>query len=415
MSFKRKVAYNLIIQAVGPGLAFFTIFLLARFYGPSVQGSFAKFKAFVDLIITIGTFGFPQGFVYLINRLKVSPRLLAIRSVIYSAGYILLALVLIDVFIFIGYIDKGFLNENLIYTLLLSVVCSILVLQQMWRGVYLVYDAGQKFALFSILPAAFLFFAVLICVFSSSFSPINAYLLSAAPVLVIATIMILPVIKQNDSAYVTVIPWRELWRHGIHASLQSLAVILQPIIAYWLIKKYIGGEQNIGFFNIGLFFIQGFVVPIGMVSPLLFEKWTKSEDISEILKKFKSFTGKLLIADAILGLCLAGAVAIIIPLLFSKQYQSSILLSQILLFTVPLMFHGRIVLPAIHANGFPNLNTHSGFIRVVSFLTVALIFILFSKLDLVKLAISWSIAEIFASAYTLICLHVIIKDKTILT
>lgn len=412
MSFKKKVFYNIIIQAIGPGLAFLIVFLLAKFFGPNVQGSFAKFKAFVDFIVGIGTFGFPQSFVYLINKLNVPPRRLALLSLTYSFISILLTLGIITTFIYFDYIDINAFNNSKVNVLILSVICCVLILQQLWRGVYLGYNSGLGFAFLSILPPVFLFFAVIISVYRLSFTPFNAYFIASVPIFIIIWLVMLPILKQKNLNPGVALPWMELWRHGTHAFLQSLVVILQPIIAYWLIKRYIGQDREIGFFNVGLFFIQGFIVPIGMVSPLLFERWTKSTNISGLLQKFQKLTPKLLVADIILGLFLSGSIYIIIPILFSRQYLASILLSQILLFTVPLMLHGRVILPAIHAGGYPNLNTHSGFIRIITFFLIAFGFIHFNNLNLVKLAVSWSVAEVIASLYTLICLRNITKSLT---
>jgi len=409
MSFKKKVIYNLFIQAIGPGLSFLSIFLIARFLGPATQGKFANFKSIVDLTTTIGVFGFPQSFVYLINKLKVPPKDLAILSIIYSVLFTVLAFFIIWIFIYFNYIEIGWLNSKTINILVLSVICGVLVLHGVWRGVYLGYNSGPKFALLSILPAVFLFVSIAIFLFRSTFSPFEIYLYSTFPVFIFIWLMMSPILLQKAPQQTNKLPWNELWRHGFHAFLQALAMIVQPIVAYWLIKRYIGTEKDIGFFSLGLFLVQGFAVPIGMISPLLFERWTKNEDNS-LLRKLHKLTPKLLLLDVLLGLLLSAAIYFLIPILFSKKYVDAIFLSQVLLFTVPLMFHIKVLLPAIHAGGFPQLNTHSGILRIVSFAIIAMIFILCSHITLITLAIAWSLAEVVASAYTFYCLRVINKE-----
>src|SRR2546422_6916333 len=93
MSFRRAVAANLGVQSLGPACSFLTVFMIARLGGPAQQGEFAQLKAWADFMFAIGCFGFPQGFVYTINKLGASPSALARWSRVYSVAFTPLAVI----------------------------------------------------------------------------------------------------------------------------------------------------------------------------------------------------------------------------------------------------------------------------------------------------------------------------------
>jgi len=408
MEIKKALLPNIMVQSFGPALSFLSVFLLAKYFGPEIQGKFANFKSLVDLITVIGVYGFPQSFVYLMNKLEVSPKKLAFLSLYYVLGFVFFAFILLSFSVRLGYIDKSLFDNYYFEIFLLTIVCSILVLHGLWRGVYLGYDQGKMFAFFTIIPAIGIFILISFCIYKNHFSALDIYSYSAIPILIIICILMYPIKKADYSHKITRIPWHSLFNHGTHAFSQSLILSIQPIIAYWIIKSFIGGNKEIGFFNLGLFLVQGLAVPISMIAPLLFARWTKSNNYLIILK-FNKLRGKLILLDVVFGFVLAFAIQFIINLFFSEEYKSAILLSQVLLFTVPLMLHRTIISPAIHAFGYPSINTVACGIRIIAFLlSVVLLFALTGK-SLFNLALSWSIGEIFAALYAFFNLYKLSK------
>src|SRR4051794_13646483 len=93
MSFRKAVAANLIVQSLGPACSFVTVFVIARLGGPAAQGEFAQMKAWSDFMFSFGCFGFPQGFIYTINKLGASASVLARWSRFYSLAFAPLAII----------------------------------------------------------------------------------------------------------------------------------------------------------------------------------------------------------------------------------------------------------------------------------------------------------------------------------
>lgn len=406
MSLRKKLSYNLIIQSVGPILSFLTTFLIARFGGVEIQGKFASIVAWINLVVVIGTFGFPQSFIYLINKFNIS------RASLFRFSY-KYTLIISSFFLPILYIlfKLNIYGNSIIsnFTELITIIIpiSILIFHSLIRGIYLTYNQNILFASISILPASTLFVSIIFGILLNCYNFSIIYLISAIPVLIFSIYIFKPVLLNNSSSYNAKIPYKPLINHGTNAFLQALFLTLQPIVAYWYINNYIGSNTEIGIFNLGLFLIQGFLVPISMVAPLLFEHWTKNTD-HVFLNRFTNF--KVVVFEVIIGIALSIMIGYVIPLLFGEDYNNSIIVSQVLFCFTPIIFHSRIILPAIHSLGYPNLNTISGLIRIFAFISLFLIISLF-KNSLLGLACAWSLSELLSSIFTISCFKYLIKHK----
>ncbi|MBP1629393.1 MAG: hypothetical protein H6Q15_286 [Bacteroidetes bacterium] len=408
MSIRKKLSYNLLIQAIGPILSFLTIFLIARIGGPKTQGYYASISAWINFAVVVGIFGFPQSFIYLINKMNTSPKILIKGSYFYSILFLLLFIPVIFVLISNNLINSIVISTN-IQVFILGVPIAILILHGLLRGIYLTYNQSILFAIFSILPACILFLFVFIGLIFKYLNFQLIYLISSIPLLVIIILMMRPLVNDNkNNDYIKKISWKILFNHGINTFLQALFLASQPIIAYWIINKYIGGTIEIGYFNLGLFLVQGLLVPISMIAPLLFEHWTKNSNYRSIVKinKFKFF-----ILEFILGCLLALSLQYIIPIIFGFEYIKSIRVAQILIIATPIIFHTRILIPAIHSKGHPIINTYTGFLRLILFVIISYTWLKLVDHGLTGLAIAWSLSELIVAVISIILFNKLFKDE----
>jgi len=406
MSFKKKLWFNLVIHSLGSLSSFLSLCIILYIYGVEKQGIYANLMALISFIGVLGVFGFPQGYIYLINKLNISAKRLCLFSVYFSfAIFILLLIILYFNYYFnLNWIDGELVsNSNFI---LFSIATVSLILHGLLRGIYLTINQGVGFAFYSILPAI----TILGCVgFGIIFEYSNLQelvLISAVLVLFFSVYIVIKINKLNDDFSIYKIPFKELFNHGTHSFLQALFYSAQPLFAFWAIKHYNGGYQDVGYFNIGLFFLQGFLVPVTMLSPYLFEYFTKnsSTNIVKIIAKNKFY-----FYDLILAIFLFFSVGVVDSVFFDCGYVIPIKLIQIILFSLPFNIHYRIFLPYIHAKGLPKYNTLFGFVRLLLFVLLSFLFIYFKFNVLVSLAICWSFSEIIVFLWIIISIKKIIK------
>lgn len=401
MSLKKNFSYNILIQAIGPFLSFLTIFLLARLVGPIQQGLYAKIYAWINFIVVLGVFGFPQSFIYVINKHNVHRGLLLKAATMYTLifGTILGSILIISY-------RYSLLDSQIISSLfgLFFVVVTIVILvyHGLFRGVYLTYNQNIGFAIVSILPAVSLFFFMIFFLIYRVYIYQLVFFISS-----LLLLLILLFLKRNIDDGIKLYPFdvnklkselplKILFNHGTNSFIQALLLSLQPVVAYWFISKYIGGNDYIGYFNIGLFLQQGFLVPISMVVPILFEYWTRNNNF-EIVKKITNF--KIFILELLIGVLLASFIPFLVSCLFGSKYDESVVLSQILLFLIPITFHSRLLNPAIHSMGFPLVNSIGAIVRFFLFIITTFSFVFFSELNLNTLALCWTVSELIIAIY----------------
>ncbi len=386
-----KIGFNLVIHSLGSLFSFFILYLILKVYGVEKQGEYANLLAIINFVVVLGIFGFPQGFIYLINKLKISHQKLTIFSLEYVFVFFLL---IFAAFLLNFHYDFHLIDEKLLKkddAILFSLSCSSLILHGLLRGIYLTMNQGHMFAIYSILPSivmlAFLSLGILI-----QYSNIHfLVLMSSIWVMVFSIFLVIMILRKKDTFEAQNIPVITLVDHGAHSFLQALFYAVQPLFAFWAIKNFGGNFIEIGYFNIGLFLLQGLLVPVTMVAPYLFDYLTKTDASSTFDFVLKN---KVIFVDIIVSFLLAFFIGGFGCLFFDARYTVQIKLTQIILFSVPFNIHYRILLPLLHARGFQLYNTVFGFVRLGSFVIFSIICMILKVDRLLGLAFSWSASEI---------------------
>lgn len=401
MSFRKAVASNVAVQSFGPAASFLTVFAIARLGGPADQGQFAQLKALVDLMVALGCFGFPQGFVYVVNKLGASAATLARFSRLYAAAFLPVALVAALAAQQLGYLGgSGGLGPIAVVTL----AAALLVLHGLWRGLYLTHSTGIAFAVFTILPAVALLAVVAAGMLAGSRRFDWLILISTVPAVLAAAVMMRPVLRKDAPASYRGQPWAPLITNGLHAFVQAMLMTLQPLAAYGLVRLHGDDARGVGLLNAGLFLVQALTVPITMVSPLLFARWTSVAD-QGLVERLRAITARALAIGAAAGVVLAVAAALAVPLVFGEGYGGAVRPAQAMLLVLPLSCHARIVSPALHARGRPGINTVAYALRLGVFSLAALLLPRTTAELLVAIAIAWAISEVVSAAWVLLGLR----------
>jgi hypothetical protein len=365
--------------------------------------------AWVELLVVVGCFGFPQSFVYVIHRLGASARRLALLSAAYSLAFLPLAWGMTLAALALG---GARLGGDSLAQLALALSAALFVLHGLWRGVFLTTGREMWFAAFSILPPVSLFGSVLAGMASGHGHFAALFVLSAAASVAVALVLMRPVLRplQPEASGAGSVPWKALLANGAHAFVQALLLVVQPLLAYGLIRSQGGGNPQIGLFNVGVFLVQGLSVPITMVSPLLFAHWTSTDDASR-MARLHAATPRGLAAGMALGLLLAAASLWGVPLLFGASYAAAAPLAAVMMLALPLTCHGRLISPALHAHDRPMANSVAGVLRLASLAFAACGLMAAGADVLMAVAVGWSFSEVVASGWVLWLLRRFVREQ----
>ena len=395
-SFIQLWASSVLIQALGPLCAFATVFVVARLGGAAAQGHFAQTKAWIDLLVVLGCFGFPQGIVYAINRLGASAHWLAWYGVAYSLVFVPVAWAVTLVGATYGWAGSG-LDDGQLGMFVPALAGALLVLHSMLRGVYLSRWQGASFALFSILPATTLLVVVLGTRGQGSYA--EQMLVSAGVSALIGAWLLIAQLRRLPPQPPAT-PWRALFSNSIQSFAQSVLMSVQPLLAYSLVREIGSTDVQIGYLNAGIFLAQGLIVPIGLVTPQLFARWTSRHD-ADLLRRLQNHTAIWLAWSVLASVTLAALAYWATPLIFGAGYQTAASAVSLMVMTVPQAIHGRLLAPALHAQGQPGINTIGAAVRLAGLAMVGWLLKQSGVKALDAVALGWSVGELFSLAWTL--------------
>jgi len=401
----RRWASSVVVQALGPLCAFATVFVVARLGGAAAQGRFAQTKAWVDLLVVLGCFGFPQSIVYVVNRLAASARRLAWISLAYGLAFAPLAWLVTAWGQSRGWAGSG-LEAGMAGTLVPALAGVLLVLHGLLRGVYLTQRQGVSFALLSILPAATLL-AVMIATHGQG--PYGDRILMAAVLSALVALLLTAAQLRHVAPTAAATPWRALFSNGTQVFVQAVLMAVQPLLAYGLVRALGGGDAQVGYLNSGVFITQGLIVPIGLVSPLMFARWTSNHDAG-LLKRLQRNTSRWIGWGVLAGAALALASICIVPLVFGAGYRVTAFAVALIVLAVPQAAHGRLLAPALHAHGVPGVNTVGAALRLIGLVLVSWLAAQTGLGEVAAVALGWSCGEWLSLAWTLVALRRLSAD-----
>lgn len=301
----RKFSLAVVLQSISPILQFGLAILIARVWGLDVQGFYASKKAFLDLLVVIGSFGFPQSIVLAINRDNASRVQLYRSAWIYGLG-------LFPFFFVASVLFGGGSSGYMVGAIVLALASSAIVINQILRAVLLTLNDGFRFHLITVVPAIGIVFSVLVVLMVLSFDRTNlsgsmayAFMLTAGLVVLLTSLAFPPSMVRGFSG---VWPsYRRLLTDGIDVFLQATLMSAQSYIALKWTGEAIGLVQA-GYVSIGLMLFQAFLLPLQMIAPLLLNQWSRTAPPTVFALKAKVAPGNVLgLAIGFGGIIVAGS------------------------------------------------------------------------------------------------------------
>lgn len=400
----KKLFLSISIQSIGTLSSFALVWLITHYLGLEKQGEFAILKSWIDLWIVIGCFGLPQGFIYAINKLKAPIQPLKKFSTYYPIALIFITT--IASFIWFRLINKSITLLPLQY-LLIGIAIAGIVGHGLLRGIYLTQNDGNLFAFVSILPALSLFLLTIITtIISKNVSFPEIYILSGC----LSFAIVFPLIKTHETTQKQIIPWQKIIANGNSVFLQGLAVTLLPVCTYWLMHEFDMTQKEIGGFNIAMYFYLAIALPLNMIAPIFFNRWSKTNENSLLKQELKKFIsiGIWIIPFSLL---LFYFTPHIIMFFFGKETSFIITTAQVFILSSIIIYLNNILSCMNLSIG--NFTKNSIYYISKNVLTIFFVFIalkLFSH-ELIYIAYSWALGDIILLGMLSISIKQFFKNK----
>lgn len=389
----KKIGLSIAIQMLGTLCSLLLVWLITNKYGIEVQGQFVLIKSWIDLAVVAACFGLPQSFIYGINQLNISSEQLEKFTLRYI--YIIFFGSLIATYIWFNYIQAQNFLSNLSYIFIASGV-ALLTGYNLMRGLFLTINDGSRFAYVTIAPAIALFFIFLVFYFLNqeyiNFSLI--YLISSFIAFCFVYFSLKNYNKVLGYSIYKNIPWRLLIDNGFSVFIQSLASTLLPLGTYWLMTEFGFSKKEVGLFSIALYVYVVFTLPLNMVAPIFFNKWSKINDINQVKNEVLRFSR--------LGIFLIPIICVfywivpkLLPIIFGSQVFEVLISTKILLLAIIALYFNNLLTCFLMSQGYFKQISIIYVCKTFSCLFITIFLITSISNSLNSIAVSWVITEYF--------------------
>jgi O-antigen/teichoic acid export membrane protein len=401
-SVRGAVLTSLIIQGIGTASPLATVIVIARLSGPRNQAIFSSFKSWMDLVSSIAVFGFPQAFVYILNKKLANTDNLLNFSIFYAAATSAIIFPLAMYSVYSGYNIPPENQNVFIYSVMLTCgVCSI-IFHRLVRAIYLTVDDGFKFSIITIAPAFFLLLAMTCALAFPKFHYDIAFFVSGIFTILSALYWVRRLISRLSTYKFKIasLPKRALASQSIHAFAQSVTFTLQPVITIKLLHVYGVKLDGVAFFTSSVIMITAVNAVFSIISPILFNRWTAHMD-SELMRRLLKSSHQIAAIFIPVSIFSFFADIEVIPFVFGKNYESAIWTFQIVSLAMAAVAFTRMISPAIHAAGRPDLNTVSCAVRLTASVGIQVALSKAGMMSPLAAAVcAWAIAEWLAALYS---------------
>ncbi len=399
---RRSLITSLVIQGIGSFAPFLTIILLARYSGPATQGTFSAFKTWADLVSSLFVFGFPQAFIYLINKGIVERHHLLNISLLYAAATAILTVPLVMHSVAYDYNQVPSDRDLALYVAMISFGLGAIVLNRLIRTIYLTIDDGFLFSLITSAPAFFILVLMVAASQYENFSYDIAYFLAGMLTCIATGIWIWKIVVATPNYRFSIgfLPRKALASQSIHSFIQSICFTLQPVISIYFILYFGGSIVSVAEFTAATITIAAVNVLFAIIAPIFFNRWTSAMN-GILLRRINKVADATTVIFFFIGLAVFPFYTFLVPLLFGPDYDSAIPAFQIVSLAVAPVAFTRIIASAIHAADRPDLNTVSCGVRLFLSVCLQLCFAQLWAMDPVIAAVwAWVGAEWGAGAYS---------------
>ncbi|KZL51435.1 hypothetical protein A2T98_02350 [Nodularia spumigena CENA596] len=386
MSFKKEILTTLCIQVIGVGGAALSKILVSRLYGPQGQGYYSYILSLILLWSSIGQFGFPQSLLYLLNEIKINcdwtkSFIIYYSFLLYFISLAIFIVVKIFFIIFYSYYSEiqfiDSLNLNLNEFFLVSLSSIFLIFTSLSRIINLSEKKIVKYNLVTISNNV-LFILFLIFIPFKDYTQIKviifiSYAISAMIGFIFIEIRYNNIAnifsKQFNSEFFKTI--KNTFFYSLWSFFPSVAINLNTTITYW---QLINGSENssfAGYFSTSLLLLSFALLPLNLISPILFNHWSKNNhELEVILISFKKISRYGIFLFAFLTITLIILSSLIIPIIFGKSFQPSVLPTQIILLGIYPNYRIRLYHSFFLSIGYPRKVAIAELLRTILLLAL---------------------------------------------
>ena len=388
---RRSIAVAVVVQGGGTALSLLVVLVIARTLGANAQGEYALLKNWTDLLPAILMFGAPQGIVYSINKKQSSAENCLKVAQIYSLSTIPAFVVVALLGYAVGYLPI----TEVPLAIAFGVAGAGYVYHGLARSAYLTRRDDYRFSLLTVTPISGLAVLIVLAIILDERRLelpfiINGILIGIAA-FALAKSENMTGGRSNKAAWMTFMNGQ-----SVHSFFQSILTALLPSSAFIFLKLSHSGNSAVGILNLALLPLVALNALIGMISPILYNHWSKVLDAQSSQGVLQS-VGKIAIgagAVAGMGMFLGAPLT---PFLVGRGFAEAIFLIQILSFALPAIIYTRLALPALLASGLSALGTvftASRLLMMVAMLSLGLA----SEWTPVNVAAAaWAASEIFSA------------------
>jgi len=397
----RKFTIAIVVQSFGPASLFFAVWFIARELGSEMQGKFSAVKSLVEFLAVLLTLGLPQSFVYGINQLGVQRGQIVRWTLRYGVISFGIACFLLLFLRQLSWASLDILHGDFVNIFFFALAVAGFVTYALLRGIFLTLTDGWLFSLLTVQPALLLSAAVIVFVELSYFDPVLVYSFSG---LISAVISILLLRRYRFGVSNALLPWNNLLANGSAVFLQNLFIAAQPFVTLAVIRQFGGSYNDIAFFSLSMYVYQGGVVPLTMVAPILFNRWTNNHSMIDRAGEIKGLLKGLVPIAFIVGIGWF-LVPLIIPNLFGITYKGAVPTIQVMLLAIPFLYVGLIGMPALMSLGMFRTNVAMAFVRLLVSILSLLFLLSYIEVDYALAAAqAWLLAEFVLASLTIVLL-----------
>ena len=198
--------------------------------------------------------------------------------------------------------------------------------------------------------------------------------------------------KHKDTS-TDIIPWYEIVKNGYNVFIQSIFGALLPLGTYWLMSKFGYSKSEIGLFSIALYIYIVFTLPLGMISPIFYNRWSMNENINLILLELKQFAKVGLILVPIL-LIVYYLIPIILPFVFGQQILLAIPAARLLLIATFALYYNNLLSCFFMSQGYFKIMSVMMILKTLICYFTIIISLLFFDKTLEIISVAWLISEV---------------------
>ena len=269
MSFRRELAWTLIVQGFGAAAVLASVLLVGTVLGPLSQGLFSRIKSELEFISALSMLGMPQAAFYFLRSDRMTQKAVLKVTVWLSAAAWIVALAYVAITHAMVWFEQ----------LLFAAAASAVVVHGMLRVLVLARSTTRGFNVVTLVPQILVFLQALFLVIGGGLQGWHvsaAFLVAFALGSVLAWRMLRTAAEDTTTGRT---PTGELLRYGLCAWLVSALSSLASVVWLRHIETSLG-LAAVGVFAMGLTSVQVVLTPFTYAAPLLFRRWVGSKVVS---------------------------------------------------------------------------------------------------------------------------------------